>query len=253
MGRRIWHHPRARMPANVLFVAPYYGANILQCLDALASMSDVRLGIITHESEANLPERYRGRVVGHYQVRDCLDAEQLTAAGKAFQAGWGRVDRLIGFLEQMQIPLAVARDRLGIPGMGEAVARNFREKNRMKARLREAGLPVAKQTLPSGIDDWRLARRTSSGTGSTAYVYGRPSDAAARLVATLTAVPLTSEALAVALPDQHTIGPATCGVLAGATASACYVPLSGGSLMVTGTPDLDALAALAGRLYDGLR
>lgn len=113
--------------------------------------------------------------------------------------------------------------------------------------------PVAKQTLPSGIDDWRLARRTSSGTGSTAYVYGRPSDAAARLVATLTAVPLTSEALAVALPDQHTIGPATCGVLAGATASACYVPLSGGSLMVTGTPDLDALAALAGRLYDGLR
>lgn len=167
------------MSANVLFVAPYYGANILQCLDALASMSDVRLGIITHESEANLPERYRGRVVGHYQVRDCLDADQLTAAGKAFQAGWGRVDRLIGFLEQMQIPLAVARDRLGIPGMGEAVARNFREKNRMKARLREAGLPVARQTLVGSADDARkfvrevgypIVLKPPAGLGSRATV-----------------------------------------------------------------------------------
>lgn len=143
------------MPVHVLFVAPYYSANILHCLDALASLPDVRLGLVSHEPETSLPERFRGRVVGHYQIRDCLDAEQLIAAGRAFQSGWGRVDRLIGFLEQMQIPLAQARDRLGIPGMDEAVARNFREKNRMKAVLREAGLPVARQALIGSADDAR--------------------------------------------------------------------------------------------------
>ncbi|HEY8375560.1 MAG TPA: ATP-grasp domain-containing protein [Nannocystis sp.] len=143
------------MPVHVIYVAPFYSGNVLGCLDALASLPDVRLGIISHEPEATLPERFRGRVVGHYQVRDCLDAEQLVAAGKAFQAGWGRVDRLIGFLEQMQIPLAIARDKLGIPGMGEAVARNFREKNRMKAKLREAGLPVARQALVGSAEDAR--------------------------------------------------------------------------------------------------
>jgi biotin carboxylase len=143
------------MSVNVLYVAPYYSANILQCLDALATLPEVKLGLITHEPEATLPERFRGRVVGHYQVRDCLDADQLIAAGKAFQTGWGRVDRLLGFLEQMQIPLAVARDRLGIPGMTEAVARNFREKNRMKAKLREAGLPVARQALIGSAEEAR--------------------------------------------------------------------------------------------------
>src|SRR5262249_55461370 len=128
---------------NVVYVAPYFTANILRCLDALIALPGVKTGIISQETEDRLPEKYRGRLDGHYQVNDSLDADDLTAAGRAFQKEWGTVDRLMGFLEQMQLPLAVARDRLGIPGMGEAVARNFREKNQMKQVLRGAGLPVA--------------------------------------------------------------------------------------------------------------
>jgi biotin carboxylase len=102
-----------------------------------------------------MPEQHKQRIAGHYQIADCLDADQLTAASRAFQRDWGRIDRLIGFLEQMQVPLAVARDRVGIPGMGEEVARNFREKNRMKQVLREAGLPVAPQALLGSAEDAR--------------------------------------------------------------------------------------------------
>ncbi|MDC0720018.1 ATP-grasp domain-containing protein [Nannocystis bainbridge] len=186
------------MPAHVLYVAPFYSANILQCLDALTSLPDVRIGLITHESEATLPERYRGRVVGHYQVRDCLDAEQLVSAGKAFQAGWGRVDRLIGFLEQMQTPLAVARDKLGIPGMTEAIARNFREKNRMKAKLREAGLPVARQALIGSAEEARafvrevgypVVLKPPAGLGSRATVRATDDESLASALAELFVTP----------------------------------------------------------------
>jgi len=145
----------ARMSTHVLYVAPFYSANILQCLAALNSLADVRVGLITHEPVDRLPERYRSTIAGHYQIADCLDAEQLSAAATAFKRDWGRVDRLIGFLEQMQVPLAAARDRVGIPGMSEAVAHNFREKNQMKKVLRAAGLPVAPQALLGSAEQAR--------------------------------------------------------------------------------------------------
>lgn len=144
-------------PLHVIYVAPYFSANILQCLDGLLGLENVRVGVISHESEEHVPQRQRGRLAGHYQVRDCLDDSQLTAATLAFQREWGRVDRLIGFLEQMQLPLAVARDRAGVPGMGEAAARNFREKHQMKEVLRAAGLPVAGQRLIHGPNEARQA------------------------------------------------------------------------------------------------
>ncbi len=143
------------MSRHVLYVAPYFTANISRCLDALCNLEGVTTGVISVEPEARLPERFRGRLAGHYQVADCLDAEQLVAAGRAFQKHWGKVDRLLGFLEQMQHPIAVARDRLGIEGMGEATALNFREKNRMKQVLRDAGLPVARQALLRSAEDAR--------------------------------------------------------------------------------------------------
>lgn len=150
------------MSSHVLYVAPFFSANILQCLDALCALPGLRVGLITHEPSARIPERYKRAVAGHYQVSDCLDADQLSAASLAFKRDWGRVDRLIGFLEQMQVPVAIARDRVGIPGMGEAVARNFREKPRMKHVLRSAGLPVAPQALLGSAED---ARRFISQVG----------------------------------------------------------------------------------------
>lgn len=134
---------------KVLFVAPYFVGNTLYCMKLLAALPDVQLGVITHEPAARLPSAD----IGHYRVSDCLDAQQLIAAGRAFKAEWGRIDRLIGFLEQMQLPNAVAREALGIPGMKSAAARRFRDKNAMKAALREAGLPVARQRLLRGADD----------------------------------------------------------------------------------------------------
>ncbi len=131
---------------NVVFVAPYLGRHMVHCIDLLSQM-DVRLGIISHQAADQMPKAIRARLDGHFRIDNALDAGQLTIATRAFAKDWGRVDRLVGYLEQMQVQLADTRDRLGIEGMGGEVARNFRDKNRMKEVLRKAGVPVARQRL----------------------------------------------------------------------------------------------------------
>lgn len=140
---------------HVLFVCPFLSPNMLRSLRALVALDGVRLGLITHDGADRIPESLRDRIAGHYRVDNSGSAEQLVEAGRFYQQKWGRVDRLLSFLEQLQVPVAQARDALGIPGMGAEVALNFRNKNRMKALLREAGLPVAKQQLIRSADDAR--------------------------------------------------------------------------------------------------
>ncbi len=138
---------------HVVFIAPYFGANLTHCLAMLAGLEDIRLGIVTHEPEERVPEFLRKRMAGHFQIANSLDPDQLVMAARAFQKEWGSVDRLLGYLEEMQLPLAQAREFLGIPGMKIAAARCFRDKNRMKEVLADAGLPVARQAQITSAED----------------------------------------------------------------------------------------------------
>ncbi|TVQ92556.1 MAG: ATP-grasp domain-containing protein [Deltaproteobacteria bacterium] len=140
---------------NVVFVAPYFGANMIHCVRALSDLEGVRLGLISAEPQERVPPSLRDRSVGHFRVDDPLDPGQLAMATRAFQREWGQVDRLLGYLEQLQVPLAQARDACGVPGMTEATARRFRDKNLMKSTLRDAGLPVARQALIRSASDAR--------------------------------------------------------------------------------------------------
>ena len=61
----------------------------------------------------------------------------------------GPVERLVGALEQLQVPLAQVREALGIAGHGRATtALNVRDKSRMKAVLRRRGRAV--RPAPAG-------------------------------------------------------------------------------------------------------
>lgn len=146
------------MTTNVVFVAPFFGPNMRHCLDVLTAMDDVKVGVVTHVPQAHVPQA-RGPLAGHYQVDDALDPAQLTEATKAFVREWGRVDRLVGFLEPLQEPLAVAREQAGVDGVHAEVARRFRDKNRMKEVLAAAGLPVARQARAAGLEDARALAR----------------------------------------------------------------------------------------------
>ena len=132
---------------TVVFVAPLFRPNTNRYLRGFCSLSGVRVGVIGMEDAAMLDPRLRDQVAGFAQVRDVGDPDQLVRAATELRARLGGLDVLTGSLEELQIPVAIARERLGIPGMHEAVARNFREKARMKEVLRDAGVPVARHRL----------------------------------------------------------------------------------------------------------
>jgi D-alanine-D-alanine ligase-like ATP-grasp enzyme len=138
------------MPFAV-FAAPLLSDNAFHMIEAAASLPDVRLGVITHEPAERL--RHLDGHVAHWRVNDILSPEQLTWAARELSSRNGALDRLFGAYEQLQVPLAIAREALGVPGMSVAAARNFRDKARMKSVLRANGLPCARHRLASHIGD----------------------------------------------------------------------------------------------------
>ena len=138
---------------NIVIVAPFIGKTMRQCLAAFAGLENTKIGIISQQPEEALPARLQQRISGHMRVSDCLNSEQLTEATHRFNEQWGKVDRLIGYLEHLQTPLAETRTRLNIDGMQHQQALNFRDKNQMKDVLRRAGLPVAAQAKIHSAQD----------------------------------------------------------------------------------------------------
>ncbi|MEE8138691.1 MAG: ATP-grasp domain-containing protein [Thermoanaerobaculia bacterium] len=132
---------------NIVFVAPYYVEATLRFAQAVAETEDVRLGLVSQEPLERLPDRLRSQVAQHWQVDNALDVVHLTGAVEAIASRLGPIDRLLGVLEQLQVPLAETRRRLDIKGMEVETARNFRDKARMKTLLREAGIPCARHRL----------------------------------------------------------------------------------------------------------
>ncbi|MGQ0551426.1 MAG: ATP-grasp domain-containing protein [Armatimonadota bacterium] len=142
----------------VVFVAPWYTENALRNIQAIASLPDVRLGIISQEPSERLPSHVGGTIAAHWRIDDCLSTGHLTDAARALSQRNGEIHRLFGSVEQIQVPLAEARAQLGVPGMSVEVARNFRDKARMKILLRAAGIPCARHRLAtSDADAWEFA------------------------------------------------------------------------------------------------
>jgi hypothetical protein len=129
------------------FVAPYLLEATTRFVAVAAELPDVRLGLVTCEPADRIPRPLRERLSGHWRVDDALDPRQLAWAVTGLAGQMGRVDRLVGALEQLQVPLAQVREHLGIEGMDVRTARNVRDKAQMKEALRAAGIPCARHAL----------------------------------------------------------------------------------------------------------
>lgn len=132
---------------TVIFAAPYFSDNARRFLQAVVDVPGVRLGVISQDPWEHLPAPVRSRIAAHWRVENALDAGQLVHAAQGLSHQLGPIHRLLGVVEQLQIPLAAAREQLGIPGMRVEQAWNFRDKARMKELLRAAGLPCARHRL----------------------------------------------------------------------------------------------------------
>ena len=121
------------------FVAPYLLEATARFVAPPPELPDVRLGLITGEpvgpdSRRRCASSWPG--TGGSTTRSTRVRSPRRSAASSGQMG--RVERLVGALEQLQVPLAQVREALGIEGMDVSTALNVRDKSRMKAVLRGA-------------------------------------------------------------------------------------------------------------------
>jgi hypothetical protein len=129
------------------FVAPYLLEATARFVLLAAQLPDVRLGLVTCEPADNLHPDLKRDLAGHWRVDDALDPRQVAEAVAGLGRQMGQVERLVGALEQLQVPLAQVREALGIDGMDVHTALNVRDKSRMKETLQAAGVPCARHAL----------------------------------------------------------------------------------------------------------
>jgi phosphoribosylaminoimidazole carboxylase (NCAIR synthetase) len=132
---------------HVVYVVPFFMEATLRFVAGAASLPRVTLSVISQDPQNALPPELVPRIRAHWRVADALDPAQIVAGVRQLHANVAPVERLIGSLEQLQEPLAVARAQLGLPGLSVEAARNFRDKSRMKDVLRAHGLPCARHRL----------------------------------------------------------------------------------------------------------
>jgi hypothetical protein len=143
----------------VIFAAPWFSENAARFIEAALSLEGVRLAAISQDPLEKAPPQLRDRLAAHWRVEDVFDSRQLAHAARSLAERFGNIHRLYGAYEQLQVPLAEARAALGVEGMGVEAAHNFRDKARMKAVLREAGVPCARYRLASDERAaWQFAR-----------------------------------------------------------------------------------------------
>jgi len=138
---------------HVIFVAPFFLETTLRFVAGTAALPGVRLSLVSQDPADKLPPGLRNALAAHWRVDDALDPDQLVHASRMLATRLGPPRRLLGALEQLQVPLAQARETLGIDGLDARSALNFRDKSRMKDVLAAAGLPCARHVLASGAAD----------------------------------------------------------------------------------------------------
>ena len=132
---------------SVALVAPFFQENTLRYVRALAAVENCRPILLTQDHPDRLPADLKGKIAAVQRVNNVMNGNDLAIGCRALARTVGPVDGLFGVLEQLQIPLAEARDACAIPGMSAATAHNFRDKAKMKDVLRAAGVPVARHAL----------------------------------------------------------------------------------------------------------
>jgi len=135
---------------NVIFVAPFALEATMRFLRPALALPGVKLALIGQEPVERLPEELRAKLASYHRVEDAMQADQLLSAVRTVARGWnGKVDRIVAILEQLQVPVAEVRAKLGLPGLSVEAAMNFRDKARMKNVLRANDLPCARHRLCS--------------------------------------------------------------------------------------------------------
>jgi formate-dependent phosphoribosylglycinamide formyltransferase (GAR transformylase) len=135
---------------SVVFAAPFPLETTLRFARAAARLPGVKLLGVVQEPPKGSDRKIFDDIV---RVTDGLSTRDLIDAIDVLRSRHGHPHRIVGVLEPLQVQLALARKHFGVPGTDPDTADLFRDKARMKDRLRAAGLPVARHRLLTSASD----------------------------------------------------------------------------------------------------
>jgi hypothetical protein len=137
---------------NVVFMSPHFPPHFFRfCLNLKVAGANV-LGI-GDEPYDNLSADVRGALTEYYQVNDMHNYDDLVRACGFFTHRYGKIDRLDSLNEYWLSSEARLRDDFNIFGVHGNEIDYIRRKSFMKAKFREAGVPVARGKVVRTMDD----------------------------------------------------------------------------------------------------
>ncbi|MCX7808526.1 MAG: hypothetical protein N2515_07945, partial [Deltaproteobacteria bacterium] len=98
---------------NVVFAAPFPLETTMRFARAAARLHRVRLLGVMQEMPRGDDARIFADIV---RVDDGLSAQAILNACRLLEHRYGRIERLVGVLEALQVQLAEVRSVMGIPG-----------------------------------------------------------------------------------------------------------------------------------------
>lgn len=125
---------------DVLFLSPAFPPEVGAFTRALARVGARVVGVGDVPASA-LPASVRRALVHYIQVPTLLDEADVTRR-VLDELGDARPDRVETHWEPVTLLAAQLRERLGVEGLDVQATRTFRDKDRMKAVVAAAGLPV---------------------------------------------------------------------------------------------------------------
>lgn len=135
---------------TVVFVVPYPAETSIRFAKAFAELKAVRLIGLVQKAPTGAGAKPFANFV---RVDDAFDHVQIIEACEKVKKRYGGIHQIVGVLEPLQVPLAIARQHFKIPGTDPKTADLFRDKSRMKDALRASGLPCARHKLITSLAD----------------------------------------------------------------------------------------------------
>jgi len=158
---------------NVLMISPGFPAEMPQFTRGLASIGTQVIGI-GEQPESQLPELARSALSHYSPVVSLWDETKVLAEARRLQARYG-IERVECLWEPGVLLAARLREGLGLPGMRVEQATLFRDKEKMKAALDEAGVRTPRHARARTVAEcreaaerigWPLILKPIAGAGS---------------------------------------------------------------------------------------
>jgi len=137
---------------NVVFLSPHFPTHYYRFCSSLKAAGANVLGI-GEEPYDNLAQEVRTALSEYYRVDDMHNYDELVRACGFFTHRYGKIDRLDSLNEYWLSTEARLRDDFNIFGVRGTEIDFIRRKSRMKAKFREAGVPVARGQIVHTADD----------------------------------------------------------------------------------------------------